>query len=299
MTKIQQRMGKPGWFHVAVLSVLLLGFGLTTAAPGSVAYAARSSGGGHSQHSMGSQGAPSRSHGQSTMTHIGGRSSGFGGMRQGSSFSTFRGSAGGLTTRSFANSLNTSGLHGIGRMDYRPLTTRTLTGPRPTPVPLSHVAGPTISGDRSHVVVGGRDRDFGGSGRGRDSGRFDRDRDFGGIDRGRDSGRFDRDRDFGRIDLGRDSGRFDRDRNFGRLSGYRYFDFGRFDCDRDFNRFRFNDFARFHHFGFYRFRSPTIVGFGTIIFPDLFLFGDWFGTDVCWWRGYVCPEPGVTVILQF
>ncbi len=269
MTTIRHRKSKLGWLHVLSVALLLLGFGLTSAGPGGVANAARHSGGGGG--GMRSEGASSGGHGRSAFRSMSSRSRSF---SPGISSRSSRGStlshsssSGGLRTRSFdSSSLHMRGLTGIGSLDYRPLTTRSLIGPRPVhePQPQSHVASPIIRG-----------------GSGRDVVRFRSSRDFG---RDHDTVRF---------------SRSVRDRSSGRFGNDRFFDFGRYDHYRDSYRFDRDDFARFHCYGFYRFRFPTIVAYNTFLFPDEFLFGDWFGSDVCWWSGNVVPSAGVTVILVF
>ncbi len=285
MTAIRHRESKLGWLHVLTVAFLLLGFGLTTVGPGGVAVAASRSGRGGSgaMSGRGSSGhhgtsaarstGSSRSRSISPFTSTSGRSTGFS-LSHGTTRAVTRssGPSEGLRTSSFgsASSLHMRGLQGIGGMDYRPLTTRTLIGPRPVHEPQSYVASPVITGGRAG-------RSFGTTGGG-GSDRF-----LGVVG----------ERNFGRSD------RFDRSGSFGRFDNDRFFDFGGFDRHRDHYRFDRDDYARFHCYGYYRFRFPTIVAYNTFLFPDEFLFGDWFGSDVCWWSGNVVPSAGVTVVLVF
>ncbi len=268
MATIRHRESKFGWLHVLTVAVLLLGFGLTAAGPGGAAYAARGSGGGHSG---GRSGGASFSHqGGSATMHMSSRSRSSGSFNHSTGFGSFNRSSSFRSTSvpglsPFSSSLHMRGLSNLGRMDYRPLDTRTLIGPRPIHEPQTHFNSPLSlrRGDDFPGVIGSR---YSGS--------------FPGVIGGVGSRRFDRD-------------------DFVRFGNDRFFDFGRYDHYRDSYRFDRDDYARFHTYGFYSYRCPTIVPYDTYLFPDTFLFGSWFGSDVSWWSGNVCPSAGVTVVLVF
>ncbi len=268
MATIRHRESKSSWLRVLTAAVLLLGFGLTAAGPGGVANAAR---GGHGGHSGGGSRGASFSHREGSATfHMGSRSRSFGSRTEGrrTGFNSFRRSTSVPGLSSFSSSLHMRGLSNLGRMDYRPLDTRTLIGPRPVHEPQAHVTSPLRirRGDDFPGVIGSRYS-----------------RNFPAVVGSRHFGR---------------EGYRDRD-DYVRFGNDRYFDFGRYDHYRNHYRFDRNDYARFHTYGFYSYRCPTIASYDTYVFPDTFLFGNWFGSNVGWWSGNVCPSAGVTVVLVF
>lgn len=284
MATIRHKSRKSGWLRVLMVAAPLMGLGLLTAGPGSVAQAARFSGdrGGGG---MSFRGGPIGHQGRPAMRSMGGRGGGFrfGGPGAGSDFGAFHGGGSGTM---FGNSLAMRGLMGMGNMQYRPLPSGPSFGAGAfggrQPQGRLHAANPLITGNSGYRLLRGGE------------GRLDFGRDHG-LAQFPNAGSFGRDRDFGQF---RNDRSFDRDHNSGRSDRDRFFDFGRYDHFRDFHRFDHDGFARYHQYGYYRFRFP-VEPYYTYGYPDEFLFGNWFGANTYWWWGHVLPGPGVTVVLQF